>query len=78
MPNRLNIPEELASLIERRSQADRRATNEGRTGEDRREENAAPPAGVPAQAAEPYALDGTAIAPPELLERRKDGVRREK
>lgn len=78
MTNRLNIPAELASLIERRSQADRRATNEGRTGEDRREENAAISAGVPTQPAETYALDGAAIAPPELLERRKDGVSREK
>lgn len=50
MPNRLELPEELASLIEKREQADRRGAEgqepenrpaiERRTGDDRREEPA--------------------------------------
>lgn len=56
MSNRLELPDDLASLIEKREQDDRRQANDGppdatgerRTGADRRDEDPspAPPAGT--------------------------------
>ncbi len=73
MSKRLNVPADLASLIERREGGDRRTSGQGRGDADRRSSGDMP-AETPTD--QPIAL-GEAALPPELLERRKEGARRD-
>ncbi len=77
MSNRLTVPADLKSLIENREQADRRASEEGRTSPDRRAEPVPAADDAPLRAAQPYAIDDVAEVPAELLERRQEGIDRE-
>lgn len=76
MSSRLNVPADLASLIERREGGDRRASGEGRNDEDRRQSGDPPTQAAPTKPDDPIAL-GDVTVPSELLERRKEGARRD-
>lgn len=74
MPKRLIVPADLELLLERREGGDRRASGQGRSDEDRRKSEELPtPAARSDQA---ISLSDVAV-PSELIERRKDGARRD-